>query len=332
MNFLIHLDCEVAVSLRHLALCWLLIQESFLSNPFQVAVIQAGTNLFDLDSTIKDVEDWTAKAAQRGAQVILFPEAFVGGYPRGLGFGTVVGDRSDQGRDLWLRYSNSCPVVDGPELDTLGEIAARYQVFMAIGVVERSSVGGSLYCSVLYYDSDGRLVGRHRKLKPTAAERIIWSDADPKDSMTVVDSKFGKIGGLICWENYMPLARMAIYQQGVEIYVAPTADQRDRWQNSMIHIALEGRCFVLSSNQFVTKSDYPTELHQEIDALPEVVCRGGSMIVSPSGNVVAEPLWGEPGMLIESIDIGEVQKAKMDFDPIGHYARNDAFEFRVRDH
>ena len=288
--------------------------------------------LLDIGATLEKVSEISAAAARDGAQFVLFPEAFVGGYPRGLSFGCVVGDRSEEGRELWLQYSQACPIVDGPEIERLRAVAAENKIWLVIGVIERE-VGGSLYCSIMYFSPDGKLAGRHRKLKPTASERLIWSDAQAKDSLAAVDTAFGKVGGLICWENYMPLSRMALYQQGVEIYVAPTADQRDRWMNSMIHIALEGRCFVLSANQYVTKSSYPKTLqeHSDLQNMPEVLCRGGSLMIGPMGNVIAEPLWDQAGVLFADLDLDEIQKAKMDFDVVGHYARSDVFDFAIRD-
>ena len=303
-----------------------------MSKTITIAIIQTAPVLLDLSATVARVSEFVESAANREAKFVLFPEAFLGGYPRGLSFGCVVGDRSEEGRELWLRYSNSCPAVNGSELQQLGSIASEYDIWLAIGVVEREVVGGSLYCSILYFSPEGRLVGRHRKLKPTASERLIWSDANSADSLATIETEFARVGGLICWENYMPLSRMALYQQGVELYVAPTADQRNRWQNSMIHIALEGRCFVLSANQFVTKSDYPVDLrdHDELKNLPEVVCRGGSMVVGPMGNMIQDPVWDREQIVVATLDLDEIQKAKMDFDVIGHYARSDVFDFQVR--
>lgn len=303
-----------------------------MSKKTTVSIVQAAPLLFELDATIDKVAEFVGQAADQGANFVLFPEAFVGGYPRGLSFGCVVGDRKADGREHWLKYSQSCPVVDGPEFTRLATIAKQHSIWLAIGVIEREVVGGSLYCSILYFSPEGELAGRHRKLKPTASERLIWADANAADSLTVIDAGFAKVGGLVCWENYMPLSRMALYQQGVEIYLAPTADQRERWQNSMIHIALEARCFVLSANQFVTKADYPQELqqHEEIAGAPDVLCRGGSMIIGPMGDTIAEPLWDQEGVITCELNLDDIQKAKLDFDVVGHYARNDVFDFRVR--
>jgi nitrilase len=190
--------------------------------------------------------------------------------------------------------------------------------------------GGTIYCTLLYFGPDGRLLGKHRKLKPTAAERLVWGEGDGS-TLTVVDTEYGKVGGLICWENYMPLARVAMYGKGVSIYLAPTADSRESWQATMRHIALEGRCFVLGCNQYVEKSMYPKDLPgaEELGSQPDVMCRGGSVIVSPLGEVLAGPLWDREGILYADLDLGEVARAKLDFDAVGHYARPDVFQLTV---
>ena len=194
------------------------------------------------------------------------------------------------------------------------------------------SWGGTLYCSVLYFGPDGRLLGKHRKLKPTATERVIWGEGDGS-TLPVLSTEVGRIGGLICWENYMPLARMAMYRQGVELYLAPTADARDVWQATLQHIALEGRCFVLSCNQYMTKTMYPTDLEgiEDLDGAPEELCRGGSAVLSPMGEYLAGPLYGSEGILFADLEATALIEAKFDFDVVGHYARDDVFSFRVND-
>ena len=291
-----------------------------------VAVVQASPVLFDLEASLAKTERLVKEAAQKEAKLVLFPEAYLSVYPRGLGFGTVVGSRDPKGREDWLLYYRHSVEVPGPAADFLGEIAARYKVWLVIGVTERSQKGGTLYCTLLYYNPKGKLVQKHRKLKPTAAERIIWGEGDGKD-LQVVDTKFGKVGGLICWENYMPLARMNLYQQGVEIYLAPTADERDTWIASMQHIACEGRCYVLSCNQIVRKSEYPDRFQEELKDHKEMMSRGGSMIVSPLGQILAGPLFDEEGILYAKLDQKEVTKSKLDFDAVGHYNRTDVFGF-----
>jgi nitrilase len=300
----------------------------------KVAVVQASPVLFDREASVEKACRLTHEAAAQGAKLVLFPEAFIPAYPRGLSFGAVVGSRSAEGRRTWQTYWANAVDIPSPATEALGEAACQANVYLAIGVIERDSQfsGGTLYCTVLYFGPDGKLIGKHRKLKPTASERLIWGEGDGS-TLTVLDTEIGKIGGLICWENYMPLARMALYGKGVEIYLAPTADSRDSWQASSQHIALEGRCFVLGCNQYVTKSMYPADLDgiEELANLPEELCRGGSVIVSPLGKVLAGPLFGEEGILYADLDMAKVAQSKYDFDVTGHYARPDVFQLIIND-
>lgn len=286
----------------------------------KVAVIQAAPILFEVKATIAKMEKIVKEAAQSGAKLVLFPETFVSCYPRGLSFGTVVGSRSKEGRDTWLRYWESAIEVFSKESEAIGKIAKKHKVYLVTGVTEKARVGGTLYCTTLYYDPQGQLIGKHRKIKPTAAERIIWGEGDGTD-LDVYHTAIGKIGGLTCWENYMPAARMRMYEQGIEIYLAPTADSRDVWTATMRHIALEGRCFVLGSNQYVTKDMYPKDLPglQDLNHQPDIMCRGGSLIVNPLGKLIAGPLYDEEGILYADLDPKEIIQSKLDFDVIGHY-------------
>lgn len=296
---------------------------------FQVAVVQASAVLFDLERTLEKAEKLIQESAEKGAKLILFPEAFMSGYPRGLGFGTVVGSRTEEGRSLWQRYCDSS-IAEGDEAcNRLAEAAKNAQCFLAIGVNEKDVVSGTLYCSIFYFSSKGEFLGKHRKIKPTAQERVIWGE-DDGSTLSTFNTELGKIGGLVCWENYMPMARMAMYQKGVQIYLAPTADARENWQSTMKHIALEGRCYVLGCNQYVVKSMYPKELQEEIKDQPEIMSRGGSVIVDPLGEVLAGPLWEEEGILTAEISLDRVTQAKLDFDPIGHYHRPDLFNLTVK--
>jgi len=300
----------------------------------RAAVAQPAAIPFDARASVEKVCTLTAQAASDGAQLVLFPEAYVGGYPWGLAFGTSVGGRSPEGRRTWERYWASAIDVPGPETKLLGSAAREAGLHLAVGVIERDSSysKGTLYCTLLYFGPDGSLLGKHRKLKPTAAERLIWGEGDGS-TLTVLDTPLGKLGGLICWENYMPLARMAMYAKGVEIYLAPTADARDRWQATLRHIALEGRCFVLGCNQIVNKQHYPNDLEiaHELDSWPELMCRGGSAIYTPLGECLAGPLWETEGILIADLDLREVARGKFDFDVTGHYARPDVFRLEVNE-
>lgn len=300
----------------------------------KAAVVQPTPVFFDVQRGVDEACVWIAEAAAAGAELIVLPEAYVGGYPWGLRFGTAVGGRSEAGRRTWNLYRENAVEVPGPETQRLGEAAARAEAFVAIGVVERDAAfsGGTLFCTLLYFGPDGVLLGKHRKLKPTAAERYIWGEGDGS-TLPVLDTRIGRVGGLICWENYMPLARMAMYGKGVEIYLAPTADARPRWQATLQHIALEGRCFVLGCNQYVAKQHYPAdlELGRELDDWPEVLCAGGSAVYSPSGECLAGPLEGQAGMLTVELDRSEIGRGKFDFDVVGHYARPDVFRFAVNE-
>ena len=293
----------------------------------RVALVQSAPVAFDLDATLGKVRMLVRDAAERGARLVVFPEAFVSAYPRGMTFGAIIGSRTPEGREWYRRYWSSSVDVPGPACDILGDIAREFGVYLVIGVIERE--GGTLYCAVLYFADDGTYLGKHRKLMPTAAERIVWGCGDGT-TLEAFDTDIGTIGALICWENYMPLARMSLYAQGVEIYCAPTADSRDEWIASMRHIALEGRCFVLSYNQFARVSDYPPD-YPAADGAPAdaTVTRGGSCIVSPLGVLIAGPVYDTEAIVIADLDIDDIVRAKLDFDVTGHYSRPDVFHFSV---
>jgi nitrilase len=295
------------------------------------AVIQAAPVLFDSEATLAKAQRLIAEAASQGANLILFPEAFIPAYPRGLTFGTVVGHRTPIGRKTWQVYWANSVDIPGPVTEALGVAARQARAHVAIGVIERATHSrGTLYCSLLYFAPDGRLLAKHRKLKPTGAERLIWGEGNGR-TLKVLETTLGKLGGLICWENYMPLARMALYEQGVEVYLAPTADARDTWQATLRHIACEGRCFVLGCNQYVSKTMYPANLPgvEALDHMPEVMCRGGSAIISPLGEVLAGPLYNQEGMLFADLDLAEIVRSRFDFDVAGHYARPDVLQLCV---
>ncbi|MHC4105424.1 MAG: carbon-nitrogen hydrolase family protein [Planctomycetota bacterium] len=300
----------------------------------KVAVVQAAPVLFDREATLEKSAVLILEAGRQEAGLVLLPEAFIPAYPRGFSFGMVVGSRKAEGRALWKRYWENAVEVPSPATEALGAAAKEAGVFLAIGVIERDNQfsRGTLYCTLLYFNPEGKLLGKHRKLKPTGAERLIWGEGDGS-TMPVVETPFGKVGGLICWENYMPLARTAMYGKGVEIYLAPTADYRDSWQATMRHIACEGRCYVLGCNQFVRKDMYPEDLEtlDELEDRPEIMCRGGSVIVAPLGDVIAGPLFDEEGILYAQLDMTEVVKAKIDFDVVGHYSRPDVFQLSVNE-
>ena len=293
----------------------------------RVGVVQAGSVLFDTPATVDKLRRFAAEAAREGARLAVFPEAFVGGYPKGIDFGARVGSRSPEGRDWFRRYFESAIAVPGPETASISEAAAEHRMHMVVGVIERD--GGTLYCTALFFGPDGALLAKHRKLMPTAMERLIWGMGDGS-TLPVLETPVGRIGAVICWENYMPLLRTAMYAQGIEIYCAPTVDDRDMWAASMRHIAVEGRCFVLSSAQYLTRADCPSDYAPlQGDDPGTVLIRGGSSIIGPLGEELVSPFYGREAVLVADLDMSEIPRAKFDFDAVGHYARPDIFELRV---
>lgn len=295
----------------------------------KVCLIQDSPIFFDKNRTITKLEKLTKFHANNGCDLIVFPESFIPGYPRGFSFGANIGRRTLEGRKLYAEYYENSITLTGSDLNRLEEIASQQKVYLVIGITERNDYNGSLYCSMVYISPHHGLLGTHRKIKPTGTERVIWGEA-AGDSLVTFKTRIGKLGGLICWENYMPFARMAMYRKGVQIYIAPTADSREEWTSTMKHIALEGRCFVLGCNQFFTKSMYPDKYQSLVKNEPEVLCPGGSVIISPLGKVLAGPLFGRAGALLADLDLQETTMSKLDFDVIGHYARNDIFAFDVK--
>jgi nitrilase len=295
--------------------------------PVRAAVVQAAAVAFDREATLEKEEGLVAEAAGRGARLVVFPEAFVSGYPRGITFGTVVGQRTEEGRDHFRRYWESAVDVRGPATDRLGAMAREHGIHLVMGIIERD--GGTLYCTILFFDPAGELMGKHRKLMPTAAERLVWGYGDGS-TMPVFDTPHGRLGAVICWENYMPMMRMAMYAKGIQLYCAPTADARDSWIQTVSHIAVEGRCFVMSCNQFARRSDYPADIPNALAEKPEeVLSRGGSCIVDPFGRMLAGPDYEGEVILTAELDLDQVARAKFDFDVAGHYARPDVFQLHV---
>jgi nitrilase len=294
---------------------------------FKVAVVQAAPAVFNLEKTLEKVHRLVRETASQGAKLVLFPEAFVSAYPRGLNFGAVVGSRSEKGREDFRRYWESSVDVPGPAVDSLSRAASENDIFLIVGVVERDL--GTLYCTVLFFAPDGSYMGKHRKVMPTGSERLVWGFGDGS-TLPVFDTPLGKLGAVICWENYLPLLRATMYAKGIEIYCAPTADASDSWFASMRHIAVEGRCFVLSCNQFNRRCDFPADYDADFDGKPDaVVTRGGSCIIDPFGNFLAGPNVEGEAILFAEIDRAQIVRGKYDLDVVGHYARPDIFQLKV---
>ncbi|MBH87629.1 MAG: nitrilase [Pelagibacterales bacterium] len=296
---------------------------------FIAAVVQDCSVVFDLDSTIDKVDKITKDAREKNVDLIVFPEAFISAYPKGLDFGARIGMRSEEGRIMYSKYYNSALDFNSIQFKKLCNIAKKYKILTSIGVIEKDN--GTLYCTALIISKKGELLGKHRKIMPTAMERLIWGFGDGS-TLPVIDTNIGKIGSVICWENYMPLMRMAMYSKGIQLYCAPTADDRDTWISSMIHTALEGRCFVFSSCQYLLRKDCPDYYNPiQGDKNSTVIMKGGSCIIDPLGKVIAGPLRDKAGILTAKIDLNEIIKAQYDFDVKGHYSRPDIFKLNVNE-
>ena len=295
----------------------------------KVGVVQDNPVFFDKDKTLDKVGELVHKYSKEGCELLVFPESFIPGYPRGFSFGAKVGSRTEEGRKLYREYRDNSIDLESDDLKYLEELSKSTNTYLVMGITEKVDANGSLFCSMIYISPLKGLLGVHRKIKPTGSERIVWGEA-AGESLTTFQTSIGKLGGLICWENYMPFARMAMFQKGVEIYIAPTADSRETWLSTMRHIALEGRCFVLGCNQYFTKSMYPEKYGSLLDDQTEEICPGGSVIISPMGKVLAGPLMKQSGLLTAELDLDEIAQSKLDFDVVGHYSRNDIFEFKVK--
>lgn len=292
------------------------------------AVVQSGSFLFDTPKSMELLEAKTREAAGNGAQLIVFPEAFIGGYPKGNHFGAPVGSRDDQGREWFRQYHDSAITVPGVQTEQIEKLCGELKVDLVVGAIERSKTG-TLFCIALAFSADGKLIGKRRKLIPTAAERVIWGSGDGS-TLSAFDAGCGKLCGVICWENFMPALRMSQYAQGIEFYCAPTVDDRPTWTALMQTIAMEGRCFVLSANPFMTRSHVPNEFETVQGNNNEtVLINGGSVIVSPLGNVLAGPHFGSETILYAELDKAQLSASKMDFDVVGHYSRPDIFRLNV---
>lgn len=290
-----------------------------------VAALQIGASPEGKEATQERILAFEAEISASGAALVVMPEALLGGYPKGEIFGTRLGYRLPEGRQAYARYYQNAIDVPGPETDALAALSQRTGASLVIGVIERA--GSTLYCTALYFDPAAGLAARHRKLMPTGTERLIWGQGDGS-TLPVVETAAGRVGGAICWENHMPLLRTAMYAKGVQIWCAPTVDERDIWQCSMRHIAHEGRCFVISACQVQPS---PAELGLDVPGWDpqRPLINGGSLIVGPLGDVLAGPLHGQTGLLTATIDIEDLVRARYDFDVVGHYARPDVFALDV---
>jgi len=290
-----------------------------------IAAVQAAPVVLDREATIEKVGRLAKEAAASNAHLVVFPEAFVPSYPDWVWRTTPWADG-----EWYRRFADQSVDVPGPACDALGAVAREHSIYLAIGVNERD--GGTVYNTLLYFGPDGSLAAKHRKLMPTGGERLVWGQGDGS-TLAVIDTDFGRLGGLICWENYMPLARAAMYAQGIDVYLAPTWDNSDVWVASMRHIAKEGRMYVVGVNSCIRGSDIPADIPGRADLYggdDDWASRGNTVIVDPYGEILAGPITEQEGILYAEIDTEAVRQSRRQFDVVGHYARPDVFRLDVR--
>lgn len=294
----------------------------------RLGALQLGADPAGTAATLATILSYRDAIAAARLDLLVLPEAVLGGYPKGSDFGVRLGYRTAPGREAFRRYWEQAITMDGPEVTALCDLARDCGTALVVGAIERA--GATLYCVALFIDATGTFIGRHRKLMPTAAERLVWGQGDGS-TLTVMDTAAGKVGSAICWENYMPLLRTAMYAKGIDIWCAPTVDERDIWHASMRHIACESRCFLVTACQYqppaTEAQGAPITLRDRAE--DEAMIRGGSCIISPYGDVLAGPLYGAEGLLTAEIDRAEIIRARFDLDATGHYARPDVFTLTV---
>jgi nitrilase len=299
--------------------------------PITVACVQAEPVIFDRDATVEKLAGLAVEVAQRGAQLAVFPEAFIPAYPSSSWAKALAGWSDDGAKEAFALLAREALEVPGEAERRLGEIAREHELWLVTGVTERDPAKpGTLYNTLLYHGPDGGLALRHRKLVPTNHERLVWGPGDG-GGLQAIETPLGRLGGLICWENYMPLARFALYESGIEIYVASTADDGDAWQATLVHIARESRAFVIAPSHFQRAGSYPDDfpLAGLLDGL-DVIGRGGSAILAPDGSYLAGPLYDEEGILYAELDPSRLDAERQRFDPAGHYHRPDVLRFKLR--
>jgi nitrilase len=296
-----------------------------------VACVQAEPAILDRERTIDRLAALAAEARANGAELAVFPEAFIPAYPSSVWAKALAGWADSNAKAAFALLARESVEVPGPAVDRLGEIARECELWLVTGVTERDPERpGTLYNTLLYHAPDASLALKHRKLVPTNHERLVWGQGDG-GGLRAIETPLGRIGGLICWENYMPLARFALYESGVEIYVASTADDGDAWQATLVHLARESRAFVVSPCHFQRAAGYPEDfpLRELLDGV-DLVGRGGSAILAPDGSYLAGPLYGEEAILYADLDPAVLDAERQRFDPAGHYHRPDVLGLRLR--
>ena len=301
-----------------------------MDRPVTVACVQAEPAILDRAATLDRLEELAAEAAGNGAELVVFPETFVPVYPSSRWAKAFAGWQNAGAKEAFALLAQSSVAVGSPEEERLGAVARELGIWLVTGVNEVDAQRpGTIYNSLLYHSPDGELALHHRKLVPTNHERLIWGQGDGR-GLHAVETGFGRVGGLVCWENYMPLARVALYESGVEIYIASTADDGDAWQSTLVHIARESRAYVVAPCHFQRASSYPEDfpLASEL-AGDDVLGRGGSAILAPDGSYLAGPLYGEEGILYAELDPAVLLAERQRFDPVGHYSRPDVLRLEI---
>ncbi|MFN2470348.1 MAG: carbon-nitrogen hydrolase family protein [Gaiellaceae bacterium] len=299
--------------------------------PVKAACVQAEPVILDREATLDKLDGLAAQVAAAGAQLAVFPEAFLPAYPSSAWAKALAGWADPRAKAAFALLARESVEIPGPAADRLAEIAARHGLWLVTGVTEVDPERpGTLYNTLLYHTPDGRLALHHRKLVPTNHERLVWGQGDGR-GLRAIATELGRLGGLICWENYMPLARFALYESGVEIYIASTADDGDAWQATLVHIARESRAFVVAPSHFQRAASYPADfpLHELLDG-QDVIGRGGSAILAPDGSYLAGPLYDEEGILYADLEPARLYEERQRFDPAGHYHRPDVLKLEVR--
>lgn len=296
----------------------------------KIGAAQIGTRLFDSEATFDVFQDYLARAKTRKLDLIVFPEAFFGGYPKGIDFGVTVGARSDAGREQFRQYFQMAISRPSPELKAIQNCVKQAEVNVVLGLIERDAT--TLYCVSASFDRNGEILSWHRKLMPTAMERVIWGQGSG-DDMDIAPMEFGGVSSAICWENYMPLYRAYLYSQSPVIHTAPTVDDRDVWTPTMQMIALEGRCFVITACQYMTRGHVNADWYNPVQGTADdtVLIRGGSCIISPMGEVLAAPVYNQETLVTADIDLSDIPRARFDMDNRGHYTRPDIFSLTRKD-
>ena len=296
----------------------------------KAACVQAEPAILDREATLERLDALTAEAARNQAQLVVFPEAFIPAYPSSVWARALAGWADPRAKAAFARLARESVAIPGPAANAIAAVAERHGVWLVTGITEVDAARpGTLYNTLLYHTPDGSLALHHRKLVPTNHERLVWGPGDG-GGLRAIATELGRIGGLICWENYMPLARFALYESGVEIYVASTADDGDAWQSTLVHIARESRAFVVAPSHFQRAASYPDDfpLSELLDG-QEIIGRGGSAILAPDGTYLAGPVYDEEAILYADLEAHRLLEERQRFDPAGHYHRPDVLALQV---